>query len=63
MSIWTTCEINKIEEFGIILSSGQQQWFCIAGTIALELEIILMDEAASVFDPVSTTKVGEQMLR
>lgn len=52
-----------MKNLALFLSSGQQQWFCIAGTIALELEIILMDEAASVFDPISITKVGEQMLR
>ncbi len=53
---------DKLHKSGLSLSGGQQQRLCIARTIAVNPEIILMDEPCSALDPVATAKIEDLML-
>ena len=52
---------DKLQQSAYALSGGQQQRLCIARTIAIQPEIILMDEPASALDPISTLRIEELM--
>ncbi|NWG15989.1 MAG: phosphate ABC transporter ATP-binding protein [Chloroflexi bacterium] len=52
---------NDLDKSGLALSGGQQQRLCIARTIAVEPDVILMDEPCSALDPISTQHIEELM--
>jgi phosphate transport system ATP-binding protein len=53
---------NDLKKPGTALSGGQQQRLCIARSLAVEPEVILMDEPCSALDPIATAKVEESIV-
>jgi phosphate transport system ATP-binding protein len=52
---------DKLKDSGLSLSGGQQQRLCIARTIAIQPDVILMDEPCSALDPISTLRIEDLM--
>ena len=53
---------DRLHDSALGLSGGQQQRLCIARTIAVEPDVLLMDEPCSALDPIATAKIEELML-
>ena len=58
VALWDEVK-DRLDRSGASLSGGQQQRLCIARTIALEPEVILMDEPCSALDPIATARIEE----
>ena len=59
-ALWEEAK-DRLHEPGVGLSGGQQQRLCIARTLAVEPDVILMDEPCSALDPIATARIEDLM--
>ena len=52
---------DKLKHSGLSLSGGQQQRLCIARALAVEPDVVLMDEPCSALDPIATSRIEDLM--
>lgn len=61
-ALWDEVKDDMNSKQGVALSGGQQQRLCIARTLAVEPDVVLMDEPCSALDPISTAKIEDLIL-